>query len=210
MQARGRYNPPMRGERERGGSGTGACGLAMAAALLGGMGACAEPHATVRVQQPHLSGRQQDLSLTTVRAAYAPALSVGDARWHVLLRFPPTGATTGAETYVVYLLVPDPAENAAVAYAVGETAPAHGFLHQLHGRTRGLALITQGFVWMKRLARGRWSLRIDVECADGAHITGDADIVRDDYDVQTYVARHYAADVAKLETAPAGAAEPPP
>ncbi|MGB9627003.1 MAG: hypothetical protein ACPMAQ_19280, partial [Phycisphaerae bacterium] len=181
-----------RGARRR----VAAFGVSAMILLLGGCG----PVATFRVLQPRLTGRQQDMTLTSSSAEYGQAEDRGG--WHILVRFPLPGAMSGRPNYLVYLHVPDPGSQESVTFPLGETATARGFFVQKAGEGRGRELMVGGFVVLSRLSGGRWLLQLTADGAMGTQILGTATLTRRDLDVRDYIERHHPGDVADLLAPP--------
>ncbi len=166
-------------------------GACLAVALCG-----CSPDATFHIQQPRLTGRQRDITLTSTSAAYGRA---EDGRaWHILVRFPLPGAASGRPGYLVYLHVPEPTAGEAVSYPLGETAAARGFFFQRAGEGRGRELVISGFVRLEPQAPGRWFLRLLANGALGTQIQGTAVLRPDHLNVRDYVETRHPGDVADL------------
>lgn len=173
--------------------GTVVAALAMGAAVVGG---CA-PAATFRIHQPRLIGRQRDMTLTSVNAAYGRDEQA--AAWHVLLRFPLPGASSGRMGYLIYLHVPEPpVRKGGVSYALSETAGARGFFFQRAGEGRGREPIISGFVHLERRGPDQCALRLVANGDVGTEIQGTALLLRDDLNVRDYLDEHHPGDVADL------------
>ncbi len=140
------------------------------------------------------------MTLTTSNADYGRA--EGRGGWHILVRFPLPGATSGRPNYIVYLHVPDPSPGEPTTFPLGKTSPARGFFVQRAGEGRGRELIVGGFVELKQLSDRRWFLRLTADGELGTQILGTATLTRRDLDVRDYVERHHSGDVADLLAPP--------
>ncbi|MBN1488469.1 MAG: hypothetical protein JXA69_01010 [Phycisphaerae bacterium] len=136
------------------------------------------------------------MKLTSDEAAYGHA-DTAEA-WHILLRFPLPGATSGDAEYTVYLSVPDSTAQEIVAYTIGRTATAHGFFYQTHGEQRGREDFVEGCVWLKRKSARQWLVTVKAKGRLATRIEGTALLTRRDLDVRDYLEARHAGDIAQL------------
>lgn len=161
------------------------------------------PAAEVRLHQPHLTGRQRDLLLTSNQVHWASEQDVE----RVLAEFPLPGAATGQPIYVLYLRLPAGIEEPTVADAEGTTV--RGFLIQTRGEYAGRSPIAGGMVQVAGTSQARGATRqleIDLTCDDGTRIGGRLRARRDDYRVRHFETHRRSADVQAVTQPPPAAA----
>ena len=154
------------------------------------------PSVRLTLQQPQVGGYQQQIVLTSERAAWSPRGKVD----RVLVEFPLPGATTGRPTYLLYLRLP--AQTPAVTFtAKNDSAKAkvgQGFFIQTRGDLAGLAVIAAGQVFVKGRATGPSAtrqLQIELTCEDGSRLTGKILARRDDWYLKQFETERRPVDV---------------
>jgi hypothetical protein len=208
-------------------------GALVAWGLCAAVSGCSASGGSVTLFQPHLSGRQQEVRLTSEQAWWA---SDGDGD-RVLVEFPLPGATTGRPMYLLYLRLDEPPaaqdgpagaqEEAAgtetespptpgdVPVSQGD-APAveerpdqnvRGFLIQTRGRYAGRAIVTGGTARFQHPPRPGVSRRLDLDLTleDGSRTAGSLMIRWDDLRLTYFETHQHAGDVAAVAATPQSA-----
>lgn len=167
---------------------------ALTCALLGlalcGCGSSAK----VRLQQPFAPPAQQDIRLESDWSF----TDAGAGRRSVLVEFPLPGSEVGPRDFHLYLSLPETTGD--VTIDPRNAGMGRGFLIQEVGRYKGKTEFESGFVMLKRglLPPRGWRLELDINCRDGARLTGSARLQENTLEVGAF-RRKFVGDLAALE-----------
>lgn len=155
------------------------------------------------LHQPFAPPAQQDLELVRKWAFHALE---GDRR-ACFLGFPLPGAKDGPRTFVLYVSSPD--ELGELSVDPDDPQGVQGFLIQELGHLAGRTDFVSGTVRYRKvwLRRNLCRLEVDVRCADGTEITGQACLERKPREMRAFE-RRFAADVAELRAPTLDAGQP--
>lgn len=167
--------------------------------LLGaitGLAGCAQPRAEITLEQPHAPASQRRMTLTSDWAFIATQ----DARRVCLIDFALPGAVEGPRDFRVFLVLPGTSDKLPIAAST--TAGACGFFIQKVGRLSGKAEFVEGSAAIDAalLRPGTRELHLDVRCADGTRIVGQARLRESEDELRAFLQTH-AADVAAIDAA---------
>jgi hypothetical protein len=164
--------------------------------LVVGVGGCAQPRAEMTLEQPHAPPSQRRLTLASDWAFVATQ----DARRLCLIDFALPGAVEGPRDFRVFLILPGTSNKMTIA--ASPAAGGCGFFIQKVGRLSGKAEFVEGTAAIDTalLRPGTRELHIDVRCADGTRIVGQARLRQSEEELRSFLQSH-AADVAALDAA---------
>ncbi len=149
----------------------------------------------MRLRQPQLEGRQNNLRLTSEQVYW----TADDGVERMLAEFPLPGATTGKPMYLVYLRYP--ADKKRIGVDPGHKDAACGFLIQMRNSNAGLTMIEHGKLTVKRglsPSKGRHVIELGISCADDSKLIGRLIAQRNDWMMENFERFRRAGDVQAL------------
>jgi hypothetical protein len=164
--------------------------------ILGAAG-CQMPDATVRLEQPQLSGLQSEATLLSRDVIWG--LDDASRTGRLVARFPLPGAMAGEETYLLYLRWPE--GRKIVPFDRDADFRAVGFFIQVRGRHAGLTSLARGHLTIRGTSQSPEAVRrlnLDVTCEDGTKLQGELVARRNDWAVTRLERRERPADVENL------------